>query len=343
MMSELSRGFREDCYDFLAEFTRHESTEFRHFCYEWKRMNFQFVFYGRNTDVEMIAFVTEALAIVKKIFMNSKKPLERIGAFYMLYALYFKQPTEQFCKIRVTTTDWAEFKQFVQSPTFEHHSLEVAAIFWKMFVGDAFRFVQDEFEYGYDAFFVRGDQSGRFDDKARDSFKVVRQAEKEFRAMKANTGLYTALDALEMGYNEMKESLEETEPSGSSNDKIPQSNLMQGLHRDLDVLIAILNTSNDPHPDDDLGYDPFATSSEDIGAKRTTLKDKAFRKKVHRKDLQIASASATQDAGVGSSTSPGRLRRPRATKKRDLNSSVMTNEGMIEPMSTDDDEPPAAV
>lgn len=341
MMSELSRGFREDCYDFLAEFTRHDSIEFRHFCYEWKRTNFQFVFFGRNTDVEMVAFVTEALAIVKKIFMNTRKPLEKIGAFYLLYALYFKQPPEHFCKIRVTMADWAEFKRFAQEPTFEHHSPEIAAIFWKMFIGDAFRFVQDEFEYGYDTFFVRGDQSGQFDDKARESFKVVRQAEKEFLAMKANTGLYTALDALEMGYNEMKESLEETEPSGSSGDKIPQSNLMQSLHRDLDVLIAILNTSNEPRPEDDPAYDPKATSSEDIGAKRSTLKDRAFRKKVHRKDLQIASA-ATQDAGVGSSTSPGgnRLRRPRATKKRDMNSSVMTDDAILEPMSTDDDEPP---
>lgn len=45
MVSELSRGFREDVYDFLTEFSRHESTEFRYFCLEWKRMNFQFVFW----------------------------------------------------------------------------------------------------------------------------------------------------------------------------------------------------------------------------------------------------------------------------------------------------------
>lgn len=163
---------------------------------------------GRNTDVEMVAFVTEALVIVKKIFLHTRKPLEKIGAFYLMYALYFKQPNEQFCKIRVTMADWAEFKRFAQWPTMEHQSAEIAAIFWKMFIGDAFRFVQDELEYGYDPFFVKGDQSGRFDDKARESFKLVRQAEKEFQAMKSATGLYTALDALEMGYNEMKEALD---------------------------------------------------------------------------------------------------------------------------------------
>ncbi|XP_062562254.1 snRNA-activating protein complex subunit 1 isoform X1 [Armigeres subalbatus] len=330
MVSEVSRGFREDCYDLLAAFARHESIEFRHFCQEWKRMNFQFIFYGRNTDVEMIAFVTEALVIVKKIFLNTRKPLDKIGAFFLMYAMYFKQPNEKFCKIRVTMKDWTEFKRFAQWPTMEYHSAEISAIFWKMFIGDAFRFVQSEFEYGYDSFFVKGDQSGRFDDKSRESFKLVRQAEKEFLAMKSNTGLYTALDALEMGYNEMKESLEETEPSGSSSDKIPQSNLMQGLHRDLDVLIAILNTSNEPRPEDDLADNP---DGESIGTKRSTLKDKAFARKVQRRDMQIA--TSTQDAGGGSS---GSLRRPRATKKRDPNSSLMSNDARLEVMSSDDDE-----
>lgn len=208
MVSELSRGFREDCYSFLTEFMRHESMEFRHFCNEWKRMNFQFVFYGRNTDVDMVAFVTEALAIVKQIFLSSKIPLEKIGAFFLLYVLYFKQPTDRFCKIRVTLPDWREFKRFTQQPAPHQYSLEISASFWKMFICDAFRFVQDELEHGYDSFFGKGTQTGRFDDKVRESFKIVKEAEKDFLAMKASTGLFTALDALEMGYNEMKESLD---------------------------------------------------------------------------------------------------------------------------------------
>lgn len=156
----------------------------------------------------MVAFVTEALVIAKQIFLSSKSPLEKIGAFYLLYALYFKQPTDRFCKVRVTLRDWREFKRFVQWPAPEQYSLEIAAIFWKMFIGDAFRFVQHELEQGYDSFFGKGTALGRFDDKCRESFKIVKEAEKDFLAMKASTGLFTALDALEMGYNEMKESLD---------------------------------------------------------------------------------------------------------------------------------------
>lgn len=344
MVSELSSGFREDCYAFLTEFSRHESIEFRHFCFEWKRMNFQFIFYGRNTDVDMVAFVTEVLAIVKQIFLNSKIPLEKIGAFYLLYALYFKQPTERFCKIRVTLIDWREFIRFIQRPVSDQYSLEIAAIFWKMFISDAFQFVQDELEHGYDSFFGKATQTGRFDDKSRDSFKIVKEAEKDFLAMKTSTGLFTALDALEMGYNEMKESLDETEPtSGSSGDKIPQSNLMQSLHKDLDALISIFNTPSEAQDgDDDVAAAALMTaellSSENIGAKRSSLRERAFRRKVNRKDLQIATASHD---GVGSSTGNSRQLRPRSTKNRGINSSVMTDDALFEAMSTDDDDPTA--
>lgn len=339
MVSELSRGFREDCYAFLVEFSRHESLEFRHFCHEWKRNNMQFVFYGRNTDVDMVAFVTEALTIVKQIFLSSKIALEKVGAFYLLYALYFKQPTGRFCKIRVTLMNWREFKRFIQWPAPEQRSQEIAAIFWKMFICDAFRFVQDELEHGYDSFFGKGTQSGRFEDKSRESFKVVKEAEKDFVAMTAGTGLFTALDALEMGYNEMKESLDETEPTtGSSGGKIPQSNLMQSLHKDLNALISILNTSNEAKAGDEIASDALVPeefdSNENIGAKRSSLRERAFRRKVHRKDLQIATASHD---GVGSSSS--RLQRPRATKNRGMNSSVMTDDVVFETISTDDDDP----
>lgn len=144
---------------------------------------------------------------MKHIFLAAKLPLDRIGAFYLLYALYFKQPTELFCKVRVTLADWREIKRFVLERP-QEEAPQLVVIFWKMFIGDAFRFVQDEKEYGYDSFFIKGGQSSKYDDKVRESFKIIREAEKDFKSMKSITGLFTALDALEMGYNEMKESLD---------------------------------------------------------------------------------------------------------------------------------------
>ncbi|XP_058832665.1 snRNA-activating protein complex subunit 1 [Topomyia yanbarensis] len=340
MVSEISRGFREDCFSFLNDFSKHESMEFRYFCHEWKRVNFQFVFHGRNTDVELVEFINEALLIVKQIFLCSKKPLEKIGSFYLMYALYFKQPTNQFCKIRVTPADWRSFKRFVRNPTAEQDSQEITVIFWKLLVGDAFRFVQDEKEHGYDPFFVKGLQSNRFDDKVRESFKIIKDAESDFGVMKSNTGLFTALDALEMAYNEMKESLDET--ASSSADKIPQSNLMQNLHVDLDEVIKILGTDEGTVTSAVAGQEQgneldSARSNESIGAKRSSIRERAFRRKVNRRDLQIATAISSNVSGDSTTPSSSKAMRPRATKKRDANTSVLIEDHIADMMSTDED------
>lgn len=356
MVSEISRGFREDCYNFLNGFTSHQSVDFRYFCQEWKRTSFNLIFYARNTEVELVEFTNEALLIAKHIFLSAKMPLERIGAFYLLYALYFKQPTEYFCKIRVTLSDWREIKRFVLDRP-EDEVPQMVVIFWKMFIGDAFRFVQDEKEYGYDTFFIKGMQSNKYDDKVRESFKIIREAEKDFKSMKSITGLFTALDALEMGYNEMKESLDETEASSSSNttttDKIPQSNLMQSLHKDLDAIIKVLSpdegTSGAGAADANTsgggtggaGDELAVHSNESIGAKRSSLRERAFRRKINRRDLQIATAtvSTTSIGFGGSSGSPSKGIRPRATKIKDVNTPVFANVTLgSTDMSTDEDD-----
>uniref|UniRef100_A0A1Q3G161 Small nuclear rna activating complex snapc subunit snap43 n=1 Tax=Culex tarsalis TaxID=7177 RepID=A0A1Q3G161_CULTA len=347
MVSEISRGFREDCYNFLNGFTSHQSMDFRYFCQEWKRTGFNYVFYARNTEVELVEFTNEALVIVKHIFLAAKLPLDRIGAFYLLYALYFKQPTESFCKIRVSLADWREIKRFVLDRP-EDELPQLVVIFWKMFIADAFRFVQDEKEYGYDSFFIKGGESGKYDDKVRESFKIIREAEKDFKSMKSITGLFTALDALEMGYNEMKESLDETEASSSNTatDKIPQSNLMQSLHKDLDAIIKVLS------PDEGASAaaaeqeaagcnnDELAVhSNESIGAKRSSLRERAFRRKINRRDLQIATATVSTTSVGSSGGSPSKGIRPRATKKKGINTSVFANVTLgSTDMSTDEDD-----
>ncbi|XP_055595420.1 snRNA-activating protein complex subunit 1 [Uranotaenia lowii] len=359
MASELSRGFREDCYGLIHDFARNDSLDFRYFCQEWKKANFHLVFYGRNTDTELIEFINEGLLISKYIFLKAKKPLEKVGAFYLLYTLYFKQPTNMFCKIRVTLNQWQEMKDFVQQPVPERECHQIAAIFWKMFIAEAFRFVVDDREHGYDPFFIKGLQSSRYDERVCESFKIIKEAEKDFKAMKSNTGLFTALDALEMGYNEMKESLDEPDvtmgdqvtSSDPPADKIPQSNLMETLHKDLDTLIAILNTNDKQQQQpqqsatsEEEGRDADRSevqSSDNIGDKRSSIRDKAFRRKVQRRDLQIATASTSSGSSSQvSSSNTGNYTKPRGLKFRRVNTSqVLVNSDLYANLeSSDEDE-----
>lgn len=65
-----------------------------------------------------------------------------------MYAMYFKQPTKDFCKFRFTLADWTKMKTFYDSingePTIY---LQARAIFWRLWQGNAFRFVECEIEH----------------------------------------------------------------------------------------------------------------------------------------------------------------------------------------------------
>lgn len=94
---------------------------------------------GHSTDDVLVQFIEDALNIVKKIFVKSKDQLEQVGSFYLLYALYFKQPTRQFCKLRFTMDETTVLLHFYE--TLSDGCDQVRLIFWKLVQADAFRFV----------------------------------------------------------------------------------------------------------------------------------------------------------------------------------------------------------
>uniref|UniRef100_A0A182PTA0 snRNA-activating protein complex subunit 1 n=1 Tax=Anopheles epiroticus TaxID=199890 RepID=A0A182PTA0_9DIPT len=205
MASAISNGFREDCSEFLSDFAKLKATDYSAFCQEWKRNNFQYIFFGRNTDAEMAEYLGEIFYTVKKFFFASKNLFERIGAFYLLYTLYFKQPLFMFCKIRLTLEEWRVMKDFARLPQNGQALPQITVMLWKMFKSDAFRFVQDELERGFDRFYFKS--SGTSYDSSS-SFRTNKDLEKELQTLTAPDGLIKATEILEMGYNEMKEALD---------------------------------------------------------------------------------------------------------------------------------------
>uniref|UniRef100_A0A182FLE7 snRNA-activating protein complex subunit 1 n=1 Tax=Anopheles albimanus TaxID=7167 RepID=A0A182FLE7_ANOAL len=204
MVSNISCGFREDCLHFLSNFASRESPYFETFCKEWRKANFQYIFCGWTTDVEKVEYTQEVLYIVKQCFLCSQRPLERIGALYLLYTLYMKQPMLSFCKIRVTLPQWQRFREIGNQPYDGQKIPQISAIVWKMFISEAFLFVQEEIQHGFDSFFVKKCNNNNMDDLARCAMRM----EREITTMNASTGLCKALEILELGYNEMNEALQ---------------------------------------------------------------------------------------------------------------------------------------
>uniref|UniRef100_A0A4Y0BQE8 snRNA-activating protein complex subunit 1 n=1 Tax=Anopheles funestus TaxID=62324 RepID=A0A4Y0BQE8_ANOFN len=288
MASAISSGFREDCAEFLSEFAKLQSPDYQTFCQEWKRTNFQYIFYGRNTDAEMAEYLGEIFYTVKKCFFASKNQFERIASFYLLYTLYFKQPLFMFCKIRLTLLEWRVMKDFARHPYNEQELPQVTVILWKLFKSDAFRFVQEELEQGFDRFYFKS-SGASFDGSG--PLRTSKDLEKELLSLTTPGGLINAMEILEMGYNEMKEALDDngasvTEPSVG--DKIPQSTLMENLRRDIDSLGSMLR-SNENHQGASRSNLKMAEDETDsVGAKRYSLRRKAYQREVKKKVFRIA-------------------------------------------------------
>lgn len=93
---------------------------------------------GHSSDEHLVQFTETAVNIVKKIFVNSTSALEQIGSFYLIYAFYFKQPTRQFCKLRLTMDEASVLLQFYDNLPADYD--QVRLCYWKLVQADAFRF-----------------------------------------------------------------------------------------------------------------------------------------------------------------------------------------------------------
>ncbi|XP_053680724.1 snRNA-activating protein complex subunit 1 [Anopheles nili] len=298
MASVISNGFREDCSEFLGDFAKLGIPDYKTFCKEWKRSNMQYIFYGRNSDVEMAEFISEVFYTVKKFFFNCKDPLERIGAFYLLYTLYFKQPLFMFCKIRLTLLEWKIMKNFAKIPYNDQQLHQVTVIFWKLFKSDAFRFVQDELEQGFDRFFHKY-ASNSFDTVG--SFRTNKDLEKELQSLTSSSGLMNATEILEMGYNEMKEALDDGEWSSNDSiggDKLPQSNLMGNLRNDINSLLEMLGSIEHPTISQANPQGTIVGEADSMGAKRYSLRRKAYTQAVKKKVYRITGRDSPQSDEV---------------------------------------------
>lgn len=147
--------------------------------------------------------------IIKNIFTASTSASERLATLYLMYAMYFKQPTKDFCKFRFTINDWRKMKSFYDAISIEPKYLQARTIFWRLWQGQAFRFVEFDREHYPETMQLHrlgNDDLGDFQKINATILSSVREMQNE------NKGLLGAIGTLQLGYNEMKEHFASTMP-----------------------------------------------------------------------------------------------------------------------------------
>lgn len=137
---EMTTAFQEDCEQFLLEFEKLKSFKFQDFSEIWKEMGFTYV-YGDFRYLCLIRILMENFfLIIKKFIMYPKNIFTQIGAIYLLYGLYYKQPIKNWISIRLTLEEYDCISKILLE-MMKRKEMEPLFIFMKLKVDGAFIYV----------------------------------------------------------------------------------------------------------------------------------------------------------------------------------------------------------
>lgn len=239
-----------------------------------------------------------------------------------MYAIYFKQPTKEYCKYRFTYDNWHRVKQFYDRIHNDANFIQARMVFWRLWKANAFHFVESEMEYGLESAMSTNNRNEKVVNFQKlpcvlDAISMMRCESK---------GLLTAMDILQVGYNEMKEHLAKTNqncvglrPSTIVNEIVAEIDKIEGHFKPSAGRENRKNKNDtvesgvDEHmsSDSDDTYDPDE-KYEDIGCVRSELKRKAMA----QQSKSLIHGSTYCYAEQSSSSSPEKSHKPSPIKER---------------------------
>ncbi|KAJ8917231.1 hypothetical protein NQ315_002248 [Exocentrus adspersus] len=151
---QIAAAFKIDCEEFLDDFEKLKSLRYQDFARVWQMKNFTFVFSGQNYAVLLREMCENYFYIVKKFLMSPRNVFTQIGALYMLYGLYYKQPLKSWVKIRLTLDEFKHITRLMEEIQ-RQGQYEPVYIFAKMRVDEAFLYTALQKPLGPEDRFVK--------------------------------------------------------------------------------------------------------------------------------------------------------------------------------------------
>lgn len=205
--------------------------------------------------------------IVKDYLINSPTIATQIGALFLYYALYHKQPLLHFVRMRITPQDCEKLIELAQllKVRSQPQYAEARSVLAKLWSTDGgFRFVAEEEEL----------LNICYKSTVKNADKIVEIPQYEPLNLRmemedvldSDEGLIGGMKYLEIAYNEMKEVL------GKSDPNLPPSTICSQISERLDVISEILNPTGSEITSKDDG------TAKDTGKQRVLRKISAIQK-----------------------------------------------------------------
>ncbi|XP_030375013.1 uncharacterized protein LOC115624418 [Scaptodrosophila lebanonensis] len=319
----------EDCLELVKHFYRASQkvhhAEFELFCDCWRMLQFQHIFSAQTTHCEVMQTTSAALHVGKRLACGREtngellegqwKRAHRIGAIYLLYAIYNKQPTEEFVKIEVSPQTWDELTGYVEELRSEdgdrRDTQQVSYIFWKLVQQGAFCFTALDYCRGlenlinYDQLFktIQTERKGKKLNRELALKQQIRPADLDLddeqvrvRALQQSC---KSLRRLEMTYNHQKEQLAQ---GPKHHRALPNTNIFGHLMELFDDVGQLLRRSP---TDEDQPSTSKSTAVASKGEARQLLKRKNAYNYSDRMDTRLEEEEAEEeDAGEDEAEDP---------------------------------------
>lgn len=162
---------------------------------------FFLTFSGYSFEHELVVNTEYYFTSLVNIFSSLTSIGKRVAALYLMYSMYFKQPTKDFCKFRFTLSEWQKMKTFYDRIHADSKYLQACAIFWRLWQSNAFRLVGCDVEQ-----YAQLIQNNRNNAEAPTFHKINSEIIGTLRSLRnGDNGLVCAIETLQVGYNEMKD------------------------------------------------------------------------------------------------------------------------------------------
>ncbi|XP_011255205.1 snRNA-activating protein complex subunit 1 [Camponotus floridanus] len=229
---QLMQAFRIDCQALIMRFELSYNTHFQNFCEIWRDMQFNLIFTSHSSEVTLMALCEDALCITKQFLISVISLKERIGALYLMYAVYYKMPTDQL-KIRMTLSDWKCLME-LHSQIKKEEYLDANYILCKLIVDRAFIHCISDREYGIERHFRKKQEQPKLDANLMPEIKDLATPGK----------LLSMIDKLSKIYEEKKRVLCDAE--GDSSLQLYDANMANDIVSNIRIMQSEIFASSQP-------------------------------------------------------------------------------------------------
>lgn len=139
-ITNLMIALESDIQQFLLKFEERKSFRYRDFVEVWQENNFSYIFAGHEYFHILKSFLDNVIFYLKKFLVFPKSVYTQTGAFYLLYAVFLKQPVKKLCKLRISLNEFNVLQNLIEQFK-ESQELEPIFIYSHLISILAFEFV----------------------------------------------------------------------------------------------------------------------------------------------------------------------------------------------------------